>query len=44
MQAASGSGMQLMDNALANLYKTGRISRETALSYCIDRNYISTLL
>ncbi len=44
MQSASGSGMQLMDNALASLYKNGKISRETAVSYCIDRNYISTLL
>jgi twitching motility protein PilT len=44
MQASSGMGMQLMDNALANLYRTGKITRETAVSYCIDKNYISTLL
>jgi twitching motility protein PilT len=44
MQAASGTGMQLMDNALATLYKTGKITRENAIAYCIDRNYISTIL
>lgn len=44
MQSAAGTGMQLMDNALANLYKTGKITRETAITYCVDRNYIVTLL
>jgi twitching motility protein PilT len=44
MQSASGSGMQLMDNALANLFRAGRITRESALAYCVDKNYISTLL
>lgn len=44
MQAATGSGNQLMDNALADLYKTGRITRDNAISYAMDRNYISTIL
>ncbi len=44
MQASTSSGNQLMDNALANLFRQGRISREDALFYCIDKNYISTLL
>ncbi len=44
MQAASGTGMQLMDNALADLYKTGKITRENAIAYSVDRNYISTIL
>lgn len=44
MQAAGPTGMQLMDNALSQLYRTGKISRETAYSYSIDKNYISTLL
>lgn len=44
MQSSTGSGMQLMDNALANLFRSGRISRESAVSYCVDKNYISTLL
>jgi len=44
MQTAAGSGNQLMDNALAQLYRTGKISRETAYTYSIDKNYISTLL
>ena len=30
MQAAAPSGMLLMDNSLAQLYRTGRITRETA--------------
>lgn len=44
MQSAAGTGMQLMDNALADLYKTGKISRENAIAFSVDRNYISTLL
>lgn len=44
MQAAGPSGMQLMDNALAQLYRSGRITRETAYAYSMDKNYISTML
>jgi len=44
MQASTAAGNLLMDNSLANLYKAGRISRESALAHCIDRNYISTIL
>lgn len=44
MQSSSNSGMQLMDNSLADLYRSERISRETAVAYSIDKNYISTLL
>ena len=44
MQAAAPSGMLLMDNSLAQLYRTGRITRETAYAYSMDKNYISTLL
>ncbi|MGI5850158.1 MAG: type IV pilus twitching motility protein PilT [Christensenellales bacterium] len=44
MQSSSSNGMQLMDNSLAALFKTGRISRDSAISYAIDKNYISTLL
>ncbi len=44
MQASAHVGNQLMDDSLAALYKNGRITRETAISYSIDKNYISTLL
>ena len=44
MQSSGQSGMQLMDNALAQLYRAGKISRETAYTYSMDKNYISTLL
>lgn len=44
MQSSSVSGMQLMDDSLATLYRTGNISRETAMIYSIDKNYITTLL
>jgi twitching motility protein PilT len=44
IQSAGASGMQLMDNALAQLYRSGKISRETAYSHSMDKNYISTLL
>lgn len=44
MQASTASGNQMMDNALAELHKSGRISRDSALANCIDRNYISTML
>jgi len=44
IQSAGASGMQLMDNALAQLYRTGKISRETAITHSMDKNYISTLL
>ncbi|MDD5017275.1 MAG: type IV pilus twitching motility protein PilT [Eubacteriales bacterium] len=44
MQSATSAGMQLMDNALADLFRSGRISRDTAVSYSIDKNYISSIL
>ena len=44
MQSSTSAGNQLMDNSLASLHKMGRISRESALTYCIDRNYISSIL
>ncbi len=44
MQGSAGVGNILMDNSLANLYKSGRISRDTALAYSIDKNYLSSLL
>lgn len=44
MQGSTNVGNQMMDNSLANLYKTGRITRDMALSYSIDKNYIQSLL
>ncbi|MFA5676130.1 MAG: type IV pilus twitching motility protein PilT [Christensenellales bacterium] len=44
MQGSTSVGNILMDNSLANLYKTGRISRDTALAYSIDKNYLCSLL
>jgi twitching motility protein PilT len=44
MQASTSSGNLLMDNSLANLHKSGKITREAALSHCIDRNYIVSIL
>ena len=44
MQSASASGMQLMDNALADLYRSSKISRDTAIAYAIDKNYITSIL
>lgn len=44
MQSSTGSGNLLMDNALAALYHSGKIARDTAIAYCIDRTYLSTLL
>lgn len=37
MQSATRSGMSTLDDSLANLYKTGVISYETALEYSVDR-------
>ncbi len=37
MEAAKGEGMITMDTALAELYKSGKITRQHALEYCVDR-------
>ncbi len=34
MQTSSGEGMFTMDNYIANLYHSGMITKDTALSYC----------
>lgn len=38
MAAGSGKGMVTMDQSILVLYKEGRISRETALQYCDNRD------
>ena len=37
LEAAKGEGMITMDTALAELYKSGKITRQHALEYCVDR-------
>ena len=44
MQAAANSGMILMDNSLAELYRKGSITRDMAVAYAIDKNYIQTTI
>ena len=44
IQTSSLQGMQLMDNAIAAKFKSGDISRETALTYAVDREYLLKLL
>lgn len=44
MQTSRSAGMQTMDQALAELYRSGKISRETALEHCIDRAELERLL
>jgi twitching motility protein PilT len=44
IQTSSMQGMQLMDNAIAAKYKSGEISRETAISFASDREYLTKLL
>lgn len=44
IQTSSKLGMQSMDQELANLYRQGRISRESVLSRCADYEYTSRLV
>ena len=44
IQTSALQGMQLMDNAIAAKFKNGEISRETAMTYAVDREYASKLL
>ena len=44
MQSAAGSGNQMMDYALADLYHSGRISRDSAIAYSMDKNFIQSML
>lgn len=36
IQTSANLGMQTMDNCIVDTYKTGKISRETALKYAVD--------
>lgn len=44
IQTSSKLGMQSMDQELVNLYRQGRISRESILSRCSDYEYTSRLV
>jgi twitching motility protein PilT len=44
IQTGQAQGMQTMDMALYKLYSSGRITREVALEYCIDKAEIERLL
>lgn len=44
IQTNSKIGMQSMDQELVNLFRQGRISKESALSRCTDYEYTSRLL
>ncbi|MCL2634245.1 MAG: PilT/PilU family type 4a pilus ATPase [Oscillospiraceae bacterium] len=42
MQQGKNVGMSIMDDAIAELYRRDLITRETAISYAIDRNAITS--
>ena len=44
IQTNRNMGMQTMDQALANLYAKGKIKKEVALEYCIDRVEIERIM
>lgn len=44
IQTSSLQGMQLMDHAIAAKFKRGEISRDTAVEYAVDKEYLQKLL
>ncbi|SHH30449.1 twitching motility protein PilT [Caloranaerobacter azorensis DSM 13643] len=44
IQTGMKFGMQTMDNSLINLFKQGLISRNTALDYAVDREFVSRFI
>jgi twitching motility protein PilT len=40
IQTGSKFGMVTMDNSLLNLYKSNKITLESAFEYCVDREYL----
>ncbi len=44
IQTNSKIGMKTMDDALADLFKKGRITREDALLHCVDYEYLNKLM
>ncbi|HHX51263.1 MAG TPA: type IV pilus twitching motility protein PilT [Clostridia bacterium] len=44
IQTGRGQGMQTMDQSLAGLYLEGKIKKEIAMEYCIDKTEMDRLL
>ncbi|NSW89329.1 MAG: type IV pilus twitching motility protein PilT [Firmicutes bacterium] len=44
IQTGHSYGMQTMDQALVKLYNKGKISRESVLEYCIDKQEVERLM
>ncbi len=44
IQTGSRYGMQTMDNAIIQLYRQGRISRDSAYTYAVDIEYVTKML
>ncbi len=44
IQTGQAQGMQTLDRALSDLYKKGKITKDTALEYCVDKGEIERLL
>jgi len=44
MQTGGKLGMNTMDNAIKDLYKSGLIDYDEAIKYAVDSNYLSKLL
>lgn len=42
MQQGTKFGMCIMDDAILELFRDGRISRQTAIEFCNDRGYVTT--
>ncbi len=44
IQTNAKSGMRMMDDSLADLYKKGLITREDALGHCVEYDYLNKIL
>jgi len=44
IQSGGGLGMRMMDDALYDLYKQGKITHESALEYSVDPEYMKSVL
>ncbi len=44
IQTGQAQGMQTLDRALTILYKSGKITKESALEYCVDQSEIERLI
>ncbi|MEW5921997.1 MAG: type IV pilus twitching motility protein PilT [Bacillota bacterium] len=44
IQTGQAQGMQTLDRALHDLFRAGKITRETALEYCVDKAELERLL